>query len=174
MGRNPTGTRQYTIQRVWERHHEIKRLLLLGLSNKVIAKRLGVTPQNISDVRNSPIFQEQLAVLEAARDAESVDISKVLLEDAPKSIKLLHDVRDGKLDATLQLKVSVAQDLLNRVPQTAKVTNVRGEIAHGIFTPEDINQMKERANEAKQRARVFQAEQVPVEIITNNTKENVA
>lgn len=136
--------RKYKIQALWDRHHEIIRLILLGLGNKAIAERLAVTPQNVSDVRNSPIVRDRISVLEAARDAKTVDISRVLQEEAPACVQLLRDVRAGREESSISLRASVAQDLLDRAGFSA-VRKTQAEVVSTHLTREDIEAIKDRA-----------------------------
>jgi len=120
-------------------------MLLLGFGNNEIARELGVTPQNVSDIRNSPLAQDQLAVLKAARDSATVDVARALVADAPKSLSLLTDIRDGKASDDIKLRATVAQDLLDR-GGFGKVTKIAARVSHGIFTPEVLERIKKRAS----------------------------
>lgn len=145
-GRLPSGNRQKNIKRMHEGHHQMVRLMLLGMGNKEIASRLGVTPQNVSDVRNSPIVRERLALLSSAADAETVDLRAETIRIAGSSVKFLEEVQEG-IDrgegAPLHLRVKVAESFMDRaVPK--KVT---GEFLHAHLTGEEIEDIKKRARE---------------------------
>src|SRR5574343_475754 len=53
----PQENRKYQIQHLWERHHQIKRLAIMGLTHKEIAKELEITPVTVSNVLNSDLMQ---------------------------------------------------------------------------------------------------------------------
>jgi hypothetical protein len=126
----------------------------------------------VSDVRNSPLVRAKLEILQVARDSEACDISKVLLEDAPKSLRLLQDVRDGKLDATLGQRIDSAKDLLNREPTAAKVTRVDARVMSTAVTMDQLEEIKKRARE---RAEAFQREkQQAEETQSKSAEERVA
>jgi len=148
--------RKYTIQHLWQKHHEIKRLKLLGMGNIEIARALNCTPQNISDISNSPIFQAELQILATARDSASVDVARAIISEGPKSLELLSQIRDNKIDgehAPLVLRAKVAADLLDRNPRTAKARNISGSILHGhIVQGEVLSRIKQRAIAARESA----------------------
>jgi hypothetical protein len=141
--------RKYKIEALWDRHHEMVRLILLGRGNKEIAERLSVTPQNVSDVRNSPIVRDRLSVLQAARDASTVDIARIIQEEAPGCIALLKDVRAGREEANIGLRVQVAQDLLDRAGHGA-IRKTQAEIVSAHLTREDIEAIKQRARSLRE------------------------
>lgn len=126
------------------------RLVILGLSNVEVAKELGCTPQNVSDCRNSPIFQDKLALLRGVADESTVDVMKSLKEDAPKSLALLQKVRDD--DAVdIALRTVVARDMLDRAGH-GKITRVEGRHLHGhvVESADHLDEIKQRAHAARQ------------------------
>jgi len=148
----PEGTRKYNIQAIHAKHHEIKRLILLGLGNKEIAETLGVTPQNISDIRNSPLFQRELQVMQLARNATTIEVSAHIEKIASEGLKLLDDVAKGRgegINAELELRVKVIQDMLDRCPKTAKVNKIQGATKSYLVTPELIERLHARRVEAE-------------------------
>ena len=151
MGRDQynEGGRKYEISFMYQRHHEIKRYVLLGLSNVDIAGIMGCTPQNISDVRNSEIFLKELRVLQTSRDSDYIDIAKVLRDDNGKSLALVRKVRDNP-EHPISLRLKAAIDLLDRDSRTAKVRSIQGEFTHSIVSPEEVERIKGEVKEAKE------------------------
>ena len=86
------------IDRMLPRHHEILKLALMGLSHKVIAERMGMTPVGIGLVVNSPIFQDNLA-----RRRESIE---------------------RKSDEGLATSLATARDVLNNAAEDAAKVHV--------------------------------------------------
>ncbi len=145
--RRSTGRRHWVVNDMWELHHEIARYLLLGEKNVVIAKRLNCSAQTISNVRNSPIVQEQLTVMRGARDADSVDLAREIVEVAPDALTLLKDIIRGKNDganASIGLRAKEANGMLARighgVPQ-----RIQSESVNVKLTSADIADIKKRA-----------------------------
>lgn len=109
--------RSYTIKEIQWRHREIMRLKLKGLSNKEIAIIVGVTPQNVSDVMNSPQVKAEMEKLSDRRDSIAVEVQSDLVELAPEAVALYRDILSGKgdgADATLKEKLKVADSVLDR------------------------------------------------------------
>ncbi len=143
-----TGTKTWQVGHLWEMHHEVIRLIMLGMQNKDIAERLDVTPEHISGIRNSKIVQDRLVLMTAARDVDTIDIAKDILKIAPKSLKLLEDIIGGEgqgKDATIGLRARVAESNLDRSGFGAP-KKVIGIHAHGHYTGEEIEELKRRAN----------------------------
>lgn len=126
LRKNP-DQRAYTVQTLWSRHHEMIRMRLLGASNGEIAEQLNVTPQNVSDVLCSPLAIQQITMLERVRDSQVVDVARAIREDAPKSLRLLQEIRDGAHGADVVQRSIVARDLLDRAGH-GKVTKFAGVI----------------------------------------------
>jgi len=87
--RNPDGNQNYSITRVWEQHAEIARMLVLGVSASAIAEQLGVTPQTISNFRNSDLGKARILELQERRDKEIENISKRIAQVAPLAVDVL-------------------------------------------------------------------------------------
>lgn len=149
MGRHATGNRKYSIQKIWDRHNEIIRLILLGQDNISIARELGVTPQNVSDVRNSPIVRERLEILQEERDASAVDISKRISRLAPKALDVMDEILRGEAACTAGDRLRAAVDVLDRGGYSAPQ---RHEHVHGVLTGKELLAIKKRVEKAKEIA----------------------
>lgn len=114
--RNPQGNQTYSLKTLQDRHHEIIRLIVLGLKNAEVARRLGIDKQTVSNVRNTPLVQERLAYLRAGRDSSTVDVRKRIEQIAPKAIDLLEHVIDGDVETDVKAsdQVRAAIDVLDR------------------------------------------------------------
>ena len=62
MGRHQLENthRKYQVTQMWDVHHEIVRLALLGMKHIEIASTLGVNPVTVSYTLRSPIVHRQL------------------------------------------------------------------------------------------------------------------
>jgi hypothetical protein len=138
----------FRVSKIWENHHEIKRRILLGQKNTIIAEALGCSVATVSNVRNSPIIQDELAVMRGARDAYTVDIARDIQEFAPKALDLLKDLILGKgpgENASIALRGRYASNWLDR----AGYSPVRKEQKISThLTAEEIEGIKERAFKA--------------------------
>ena len=142
MGRHPTYDRKYEVQKMWERHHEIVRLTLLGNTQVDIAHMLGCTPQNVSDVLNSKIVRDKLQILRAERDASTVDVAAAIKNLAPKAVEVV-DALLAKESCSDAVKLRAAMDILDRNGHAApKVLHTKN--LHGVFTKEDLEEIKKQ------------------------------
>jgi len=140
-------------------------LKMRGIGNKEIAAILGVTPNNVSDVLNSTIAKRQLQLLQDAANVETVGLRLRLERGAHLSLDLLEDVRDGKGEgegAALPLRSQVAQDLLDRHPQTSKKVEQHSTVVPA--TPEIIAEAVIRAAQSRKlKAEDAEFEEIPEE-----------
>jgi len=109
-----------TLQRLLPRHFRILELCLEGFSKKDIAGAIGMTPQAISLITNSPLFQDELARRRAERNIEADDRSvggvvesRRLLEEASAAAAQTAIDLLGSEDERVQL--SSANSILDRV-----------------------------------------------------------
>lgn len=142
MGRLPTGNRQYQIERMWDSHHEIVRLLLIGMKQVDIARTLGVSEVMVSYTANSAIVRRQLDQMRAARDADAIDISKRIKALLPKAVEVLEQtMEEGVIP---QLRLAAAKDVLDRGGHPA-VKGVDVRTGPTFLTRDEISEIKERA-----------------------------
>jgi len=143
--------RKYQIQSIWDKHHEIKRLDLLGIAPKDIAARLGVNPQNICDIRGSELYKHEMAAARIARDCATFEVSRAIEEEGPKCLRLLTAIRDNRIDeigesAPLPLRAHICEDLLDRNAKSAKVRQIQGDFRHAhVVVDGTLERLKERA-----------------------------
>ena len=140
--------RTWQVSKIWDSHEEIIRRLTLGQKNTEIAQNMGISSAQVSNVRNSPIIQDKLAIMQGARDAYTLDIAKDIREFAPKALEVLKAIVNGDDSSGLPvgpaLKARVASDLLDRAGY-APVRNVNVQSAHVHLTRDDIEELKRRA-----------------------------
>lgn len=139
------GDRKYQIQNIWNQHHEIMRLSLVGWKGSEIARHLNISEAMVTYTLNSEIVRRQMSVMQGARDADSLDIAIELKRLAPICIAKLEEVlRDENSQA--RLRVDVAKDILDRAGYAAQ-RNLKVDVT-GHLSEEDIERIKIRAAEA--------------------------
>ena len=145
MGHPPSGHRKYQISHTWEIHNEIIRLTAVGMRQVDIAAQLGVTAAMVSYTLNSDIARARLAELRGMRDAEAVDVGKQIKEAEVKCLQTLKDLRDG-IDTPAAIRAKICFGILDRGdhPPTQRI---QGTMMHGIFSLQDIEEIKRRALE---------------------------
>lgn len=128
---------------MWELHHAIVRQVFLGRKNTEIAKSLGCTPQQVSNVRNSKVVQDQLKQMQKQANTEVVSIKTQIGSLAEEAVKVLKEVMMSE-STPPATRVNAAKDLLDRGGHAA-VQQVN--VAHGHFTLADLEAIKERARQ---------------------------
>ena len=144
LRRVPKGrkARTYRVSDMTDKHHEVARLLLLGMNNKEIAKQAGITAEYVSTIRHSPVVKEQLGILRAARDRESVDVAIQIQDALPKCIEFLAETIESD-EVSASLKSKNAFGLLSLGGHgPSKNISVKG--VHAILTAEDIIDIRDR------------------------------
>jgi hypothetical protein len=140
----------WQVAKIWDQHEEIIRRLTLGQKNTEIASSMNLSPAQVSNIRNSPIIQERLAIMKGARDAYTLDIARDIKEFAPTALEILKALCQGSdssgLPVSPTLKARVAADLLDRAGY-APVRNVNVQSVHAHLTKDDIAELKRRALE---------------------------
>jgi hypothetical protein len=146
MGRHCLeGThRKYQVTQLWDLHHEITRLALIGMKHIDIATKLGVSPVTVSYTLRSPIVARQLDQMRAVRDLEAVDIAKEIAELAPRAVEILADLMDDPLP---NIKLKAAESILDRAGYAAvQRVKVDTNVNHH-FSADEIREIKNRAKD---------------------------
>jgi hypothetical protein len=136
MGRHrlPTTHRKYQVEQMWEVHHEVVRLALIGMKSVDIADHLGISPVMVSYTLRSPIVQEKMNQLQAVRDIDAIDVAKEIQELAPQAVKVLGELLECELP---NIRMKAATDVLDRAGHAA-VRTIKTENLHAHFSSEEI------------------------------------
>jgi len=152
---NDEERKTFEVSEMWEMHHEIVRLLTIGMSNVDICKILGVSQPMVSYTRNSKVVKDKLAIMRAARDADTIDIAKDIQTKAPKALRLLEDIIDDHGDTYgMPLAAKTAENWLAKAGHGA-ITNVRVAGVVGHFTADELKALKDSALEEAQAANLI-------------------
>lgn len=151
--RNPDGKRKgWQIAEMWDQHHEIARRVILGQSNIEIAESLGVSKETVSNVKNSPVVQDKLVLLRAARDCDSIDLGKEIAELAPMALKRIREALETGMvlgkevnSATL---LKEANALLDREMGKA-IQRIDSRNLNATLTVSDIEAIRKKADEIR-------------------------
>lgn len=138
------------ITHLWEQHKEILRMLVLGYKANELALQFNVSEVFISNLRNSPLARDHLEILEVARDAATMEVSRDLIETAPKAKNILKKIITGDTDATLAMQVETAKDWLSRAG-FPKLQKTETKHTDGIDS-QTLSMLKDRALEASKEA----------------------
>lgn len=135
----------FRVSKIWELHDEITRRILLGQKNTVIADALQCSVSTVSNVRNSPVIQDKLAIMRGARDAYTVDIARDIQEFAPTALKVLKDIVEGQGIGTSASPALRAREANNWLDRAGHAPIKREEHVHAHLTKDEIDAIKQRA-----------------------------
>lgn len=133
---------------MWDLYQEVARRIVLGQKNVEISNDLGITPQTVSYVRNSPIVQDKITKLHASSDLETTNIAHRIKMIAPQALDLLESLiitgKVGNEVVPAKVRADHAESMLDRAgyvpPREIRALNL-----HGHFTSDDIEKLKARA-----------------------------
>lgn len=141
--------RQFDLKHIREVHHTMKRMCLLGYSNKEIAQATGVSVQSVGNVLGSAIMRRELELARATLDKKALDIAAEVAGMAPKALAVLEQILDDD-DAPIALRAKVAMDNLSR-NGVSPVQRGSLDVNH-TFTAADLEEIKRNAYAAGARA----------------------
>ncbi len=148
--KNGDKKRGWQVGEMYESHHEVARRILIGQKNVDIAADMNLSDVQVSSIRNSPVVQDRLAIMAAARDCETLDIAADIMKMAPIALKRIKEALDtGQVNGlpcspTTILKESnnILDRQIGKPTQTINTRNI-----HGHFTVDDMAQIKAKARE---------------------------
>jgi hypothetical protein len=156
-GRRKPNAKTWKVAEMWDNHHEIARRLVLGQKGEDIAKDLGCTSQLVSNVKNSPVVKDKLAIMHAARDAGTINLAREIADLAPLAVQKIREaielgsVNGKECNASSILKE--CNGVLDReMGKAIQRVDTRGVYAH--LTGEDLERIKQRAKELAPEAPV--------------------
>lgn len=146
-GRKKRGEfrRGFTVAEMSQKHHEIARLLVMGNSGRRIGEYLGVSDSMISNVKNSPVVQEQMSFLSAKKDVAVVKVQEQIALALPKCVAYLSGtIEDPDIHAALRSKNAFGLLAAGGHGATKNV-NVKG--VHAVLSADDIKEIREQAEQ---------------------------
>jgi DNA-binding MarR family transcriptional regulator len=144
---DPEERTTYEAKRLWQLHHEIINLDVLGYKQVDIAKILNVTPQTVSNVLNSGLAKEKLVELRAARDGHVKARLEQIRVLTDKAMNVYHEVFDNEMgEFTPKDRVHVA-DVVALELSGLRVP-LKTQSASMIITPQQYEDFKKRGIQA--------------------------
>lgn len=144
--------KRYSIQRVWEHHHQIKRLLVASngkFTNQQIADAVGCSAQTVSNVRNDPMVSALVRDLSGKADDEAVDIAQQVKKLAPIAFNVLRRSMENSLVEDDPKVVGQGVRSAISVLDHVHAKKQDGRVLHAHVTYDDILRAKERAVAAR-------------------------
>jgi len=167
----PEKRKTYEIKQLWQRQHEIIRLALLGMSNKAIAKQLGITKESVSATLNSQIVKEKLSMMRAARDAKTLDVASEVSKLYDPALKVYEEILLGE-QVSLNLKKQVADTILMDIGGHRAPTKIQGNFAHAHLSKEEIEEIVKRGREAAKHAGILYTNSLTNEDNSTDTNDS--
>lgn len=150
--------KEWELQRLRGVHFSIIRLHCAGLRNVEIAERLGITSATVTNVLNSEVGRQQIAIIQATRTGTFVETQTHIEELAPVAVLTLGNVL---LDPAAKHgdKIRAADSLLDRAGFKQPDRTV-----HEYLSSDDLEDIKKRA---RQNGILANADATDVEDISN-------
>lgn len=140
--------KSFMVSTMSEKHHQVARLVSLGLKNTEIAKQTGLNSAYITQIRNSPVVQEQIMLLRGVEDKRVLDVNKRIINLCNTSIDIFEKIlNEGELDNDVEkqrLQFKAAEGMLDRGGY-AKHTNTHVTNTNLHVTGDQLLEIKQRA-----------------------------
>ena len=135
---------------VYNRHREAARMLAMGITKKVVAARLNMTPENLYVISKQPEFKAEIARLHTIRDNGATDIISEFKELSPDAVDELSRVL--YTGETERNRMQAAESILDRAG-FAKINksdiSVKGHVnVSRLSEAEIVDMLIGRANKA--------------------------
>lgn len=141
LPRPDIGGGLYELQRLREIHHNVLRLVAVGVKQKDVAKALGVTEVMVSYTVNSTLGKQKLKILRQEADQSSLDMLAELQQLVPGAIALQEKVLFDENEKT-STRLRAAEDILDRAGPSKKQ---RTEHSHQLVSSEEIAEARKLA-----------------------------
>lgn len=139
MGVVPQGLTP-TISYLWPHHRSMARSMVAGgLTPGELAVAYGYTPGQITRIINSPLFQSELARIEAGEEQDARDLRKEIMKMAERAVEVIdEDLRIKEIGN--KTRQAAAFDILDRAGFGTKKTSIHVE-GDMTFVRQDIHEM---------------------------------
>jgi uncharacterized protein (UPF0147 family) len=156
--------RESQLKHLWNRHHKMKRLAILGMSTKDIAAELEMSENAVRQCLNSELMKRELSVLRAAVDLRTVDIAAKIQESAAKATEMLDEFMSDE-NTPIHIRTKICLEMLSRHGFGPHV-KFSGIMDHRFYSDQEIEAIKARAQDSTAAARA-------AGLITEISDENV-
>ncbi len=135
------------IKQIWQQHHEVIRLAVLGFGVLEIARAVGFTPAMIRNILGSEVVKRQVSIMVGAKDYDTLEVKKEIDRLAPSALCVLRDIMENTEESS-RVRLSAAIDVLDRAGLAApKVIQGSFDVTH--LTATDLEAIKQRARDAQ-------------------------
>jgi len=133
---------------MWERHHEIKRRLVLGERQCDIARDMGMTDVRMSVIANSPLMRGSVEELRARADDKVVEIQERLMLLRKDAVEAMAEIVQKRVEpGNAALRIKVAESILDRTGH-GKAAETKNEVNITLeqYVQQTLNQLNATGN----------------------------
>lgn len=148
---NEDGKPGYNIQQLWQSNHEILNLAAMGLKQKAIAERLGVSEVTVSNTINSDLGMAKIAKLREQADEAVTDVMTEVAKMLPRALEVYDEILHGNNSSEIQRKVAdtVVMDISGyRAPARSQSI-----VTH--MTADEVREIREAGDAAMKSAGII-------------------
>ena len=135
------------IKQIWQQHHEVIRLAVLGFGVMEIARMVGFTPAMIRNILGSEVVKRQMEVMVGAKDFDCLELKKEIESLAPLAIDVLRGIMENDNESSRN-RLAAATDILDRAG-FAPPRVIQGTLSISHITSSELDELKQRAREAQ-------------------------
>ncbi len=129
------------------KHHEVMRLVAMGMGDRAVAKKLGITSATVANLRGSVRGRNCLAVKQGKRDVATFDVIEEARAQFEVCLGTLKEAQAQTEDGSFKYRAS---DAINAAIHTlglggvapVKRVEVKKQTALGVFTADDLKEFK--------------------------------
>jgi len=135
------------IKQIWQQHHEVIRLAVLGFGVYEIARMVGFTAVTVRNVLGSEVVKRQMQAMAGAKDHDCLELKKEIDSLAPLAIEVMRGIMEDENESS-KTRLTAAIDILDRAGfAPPKVIQGTLDITH--LTSTELVELKQRARDAQ-------------------------
>jgi hypothetical protein len=148
-GRRPERLRKYVpAGELFDRHHQVNRLIVQGMTNVQIAREMNMSEQSVCQIRNAPLTRAHVRQLHEEADKAAIDVRRQINEMAPKCLEIIDQIITND-EVSASLRMQGAFKCLG-IAGYVEPKNVNVKAIHGMVDTKTLDMIKERAESLKQ------------------------
>jgi len=135
-----------TVSLMENKMREACRLAAMGFNIQEISTHTGLTYTVVETILDSEVGHQMMTKFNEAIDKATIEVKNVLTKLAPDALAVLYRTLMDE-DTKLEVRAKIAFGILDRLGY-GPITRVVGSLSHGVFTPDQIVDIRNRAMEA--------------------------
>lgn len=123
--------RKNQIKRLMNKHREMARMIASGVSNEKVQKKFELSPKRFSQIKNSPLFKEELERQHSMRDAGVARLQERINDHGHEAFeKQLEVMREARSE---DVQRKAAEFILEKaVPTVHRSMNINVTVDHPV------------------------------------------